>query len=48
MKIKNICNSCKREVGESVATLSSPPQDGVSVKFHLCRFCYKEIEKKLI
>jgi len=46
--IRNICNKCKTELDEAGAVLTSPPQDGVSVNFHLCRGCYKEIEKKLV
>lgn len=48
-KLSNICNKCKTEVGDSGATLISPPdEDGVSIKFHLCRSCYKVVEKQLV
>jgi hypothetical protein len=40
---------CKKELKEFGAILMSPPQDGdVVIKFHLCKSCYKAIEKKLV
>jgi hypothetical protein len=48
MALQIICNMCKKKLGEEGAVLISPPQDGVTIKFHLCRGCYKTIEKQLI
>lgn len=50
MAIQIICNMCKKRMGDSgAAVLTSPPEgNGVTVKFHLCRGCYKSVEAKLI
>jgi hypothetical protein len=40
---------CKRELNEPGAVLISPPQgNDVVIKFHLCKSCYKPLEKKLV
>ena len=49
MALQIICNMCKKKLGEEGAVLISPPdEDRVSIKFHLCRGCYKTIERQLV
>ena len=48
MTIKPICDKCKQELEEFGALLFSPPNEKNEVrKFHICKECYKEIEKTL-
>lgn len=48
MSIKPTCDKCKQELVDFGAILLSPPDPENKVKkFHICKECYAEIEKKL-
>jgi len=48
MAIKPVCDKCKKELKEFGGTLFSPPNKKDYVrKWHICKKCYKKIEKEL-
>jgi len=47
--IKPICNICRRELEDFGALLFSPPDENGKVeKRHICKECYKKVNKKEI
>lgn len=48
MAIRPICAICEKELEEFGAILLGPPDESSKVeKFHLCRYCYKEIKSMM-
>jgi hypothetical protein len=46
MAIKPKCDMCKKELTDYGAILLSPPNKKSEVKkYHICKVCYKTIEK---
>ena len=45
--IKPICDKCKKELEDFGALVFSPPEGQDVKKYHICKDCFKEIEKDL-
>jgi hypothetical protein len=47
MSIKPNCDKCGKELNDFGAILLSPPAGLMVKKYHICKECYKEMEKEL-
>ncbi|HME87303.1 MAG TPA: hypothetical protein VKE88_02730 [Candidatus Nanoarchaeia archaeon] len=45
--IKPVCDMCKQELTDFGAILLSPPHGHDVKKYHICKACYTDVEKKL-
>ena len=48
MAIKPTCDICKKELKDFGGILLSPPVKNEVKKYHICKACYKILDKKWI